>query len=283
MSNFTKMRLVADDELQNRKEKQLRTYDPKIRTLTFLQSDIDSILNADHSVNPDEMYHLFLTAQQRYNAFKTQAGDILLPGVIKSLQTTPQVVVPPETIEEILIRQVPAASRGKAKQILAEINAHPDILTYDQNNIVYTDGYPQFGSNFKELFISLFKQPNAEPVALSSFLDSLSKLNVAEKQISNRKLNPFHINPPEEFQEVDMPNLSALPGPSFGRRSARLMEASDKPQSSSFSRGLGSLSSKPGPKSKKAKTNQDEYFSPSSSPRPPGSQAKYLHVGHSHI
>ena len=66
MAAFKNINLVDDQELQQLIEKQIRQYDPRIRSMALLEKEIGSALNRD-DLTSEEKFALFKSAQHRYH------------------------------------------------------------------------------------------------------------------------------------------------------------------------------------------------------------------------
>jgi hypothetical protein len=255
MSNtFSKLRLVRDEELSDLKQKRIRNYDPKIRTLMFLQSEMDSILNS--GLAPEEMHNLFITAQSRYESFKRNTQDTRPPDPPRP--QTPQLFAAREENEEEfvdatdspededLIALVPKPSRAKAREVLKQINDNPDFITFDGRKQLHLHNQPLQGSNFHDLFLALFNPSSKRteyPHGEIPFHSALRDLNVATSLIPNKNYRSM------------VTGIGSLPSPphlgvSASSSSTSLAEPKHRSRDSSLSRmqtrGFSSLSHTPG-------------------------------------
>ena len=83
MSSFKKMSLVAQEELDRLKQKQLTSYQPELRSMVFLKDEMDTILNRS-DLPADEKLKLFQVAQNRFASIKSTA---LQPALTTSTTT----------------------------------------------------------------------------------------------------------------------------------------------------------------------------------------------------
>ena len=223
MTSFKKMKLVGEDELQRFKEKQIRDYDPKIRTLAFLQSEMDAILNADSDLNAEEKLKLFQIAQNRYDSFKKQSAVTNLPEKKQTVEAPAEEEAPPEDDfdaaaedaddDDLRILQfIPTLMREKAKQVLKIIKENPEDISYDSHNTVSLSGSPIEHSNFTDLFRSLYVKSRVKPAGQAEFVQVLKNLNVPNALISNKSLHKG----PSKRQRADfqfIPSASSVSPP----------------------------------------------------------------------
>jgi len=196
MSTFKKLKLVSEDELQRLKEKQIRDYDPKIKKLAFLQSEMDLLLNEDSGLNTEERLKLFQAAQQRFESFKAPSLDNL--PVVKKTVTEHEVeealegvqpFVDLEDDEDSVLGLVPAQLRTKAKGLLNLITTNPDLISFDSHNNVSISGTPIQGANFTDLFRSMYVHRKGEVPGQAKFLRALKDMNVPISLISNTRVH----------------------------------------------------------------------------------------------
>ncbi len=70
---------MSEDEINRLKSKQITQYDPQVRTMAFLQTEIDDILTRK-DLAPESIMALFQSAQNRYHSLKRKrTGEELGP------------------------------------------------------------------------------------------------------------------------------------------------------------------------------------------------------------
>ena len=73
------MKLMSEDEINRLKSKQITQYDPQVRTMAFLQTEIDDILTRK-DLAPESIMALFQSAQSRFHSLKRKrTGEDLGP------------------------------------------------------------------------------------------------------------------------------------------------------------------------------------------------------------
>ncbi len=213
MSSFQKMKLVEENELLRLKDKQIRDYNPQIRSMTFTQSEIDDIL-MDNKLSAEEKLLLINAAEKRYKGIKSTLGasstpqaPVVLAGMSTGL--VPKEPAPPLTglpavlpgaaavaaapdaddpVTQRVMRGVPVRMKKKAKEMFEYIKDYPDLINFNDKTMeVSINGQSIKHSNFLDLFRSLYSsRRNYTPVGSAAFLSALSDINAPTSLISNR-------------------------------------------------------------------------------------------------
>jgi len=76
--SFQKMKLVEEGELLRLKDKQIRDYNPQIRSMSFYQNEIDDILN-DTKLTPEQKFALMGVAEKRFTGINGTLGTVVTP------------------------------------------------------------------------------------------------------------------------------------------------------------------------------------------------------------
>ena len=105
MKPFRKLRVLDEDEYQRLQERSIKEYDPKIRTMAFLQTEIDQLLS-DPSLSSSDKLRLFQMAQNRLMNLKQQKAEDVVGPVVKFVK--PARVEPPIEAAPALDMPVPA-------------------------------------------------------------------------------------------------------------------------------------------------------------------------------
>jgi len=219
MTSFKKMSLIANEELERLKQKQLSSYNPELRSMVFLKDEMDQLLlRTDLPV--EEKLKLFQTAQHLFDSLKPQVQ--LTPAA-----STPSVVRTEDQEEERAddveperplmgpsaqpasafaraVTKLPKTMQSKGNQLVEFLDEHEGIITATPKGELAIRGESIPGTNFSDLFRHLFIHRKQTPPGLEHFVSALRELNVPRSTLSNRKV--IDLLDPEEFHDAS--NLS---------------------------------------------------------------------------
>ena len=106
--SFKKMRLLEEDEYLRMKDKQIKEYDPELRTLTLLKSEITDLLSND-SLDANEKQKLLNRAQIRFDN-------------LRNLQ-----VAKPEQPHEQQVAEIKVVPNDIAHEEIPDEKSQPDV------------------------------------------------------------------------------------------------------------------------------------------------------------
>ena len=215
---FDKFHLLKDEEYQRLRQKQVQSYNPELRILTRLDDEIKELLN-DTNVPVDVKVNIFNQLQQRIK--DVQAITKPVSGVTKVVSATevagpptttpvvvanadgqevanmeelPKEVVKIETkpqfepIDDSILNEVGIKTKKKATEMLEKIQAQPEVIAKNENNEIVLNGHVIKGSNFNDLFKSLYTQSfDSSQQGQIQFLKALNKLDIPLSLVSNTK------------------------------------------------------------------------------------------------
>lgn len=201
MSGWKKYKLLAEDEYERLKIKELRDYNPQLKSMVRAQMDIDNVLS-NKGITPDEKIKLIQTI--RYTSPKMEesappaplAPPVQLPSEPAPAEVaTQQVEEAHPNAEEFLSSEdisefVPDRFKARARLLSKHLSHHPDIVSIDDNLQLVINGKPIIGSNFVDLLHSLYvPRKNFRPPGQTDFIQVLRSLNVPSTYISNRSVS----------------------------------------------------------------------------------------------
>ena len=175
-SAFRKFKLMSDEEIDRLKQKQLTEYNPELRTLAHLQTEIEGALERNGADTDEAKYALLQTLQNRFKAVKATAAPtqpvglstilpMPAPPVVAAPPAPPVVGAPPidsapaqpEETESTQIRlSVLQKAHRKAEQFVKLIGDNPSVVTVDDDNQVVLRGRTLYGSNIIDLINALY-------------------------------------------------------------------------------------------------------------------------------
>ena len=216
---FDKFHLLKDEEYQRLRQKQVQSYNPELRILTRLDDEIKELLN-DTNVPVDAKLNIFNQLQQRIKdvqaitkpvsgvtkvvaptefagaptatpVMATNAdgeGEVgneeELPKPVQKIEPLPQF----EPIDESILKEVSIKTKKKAAEMLEKIKAQPQVIAKNENNEIILNGHLIKGSNFTDLFKSLYSQSfDSSQQGQIQFLKALNKLDIPLTLVSNTK------------------------------------------------------------------------------------------------
>jgi len=207
MTSFKKMSLIAQEELDRLKQRQLTSYNPELRSMVFLKDEMDQLLLRT-DLPAEEKLKLFQTAQHRFQALRpdvqsTTAGTTtstpraaaadeeeeaspIAEGEL--LAMGPSTGVPQSATFARVVTNLPKQYRSKGTQLVEFFDEHPGRFSATSTGEMAIDGKPIPNSNFNDLIRHLYIGHQQTPVGLEHFVSALRELNVPRTSISNRKV-----------------------------------------------------------------------------------------------
>jgi hypothetical protein len=191
---FQKMFLMSEEEMERMKSKQLKEYDPDLRSMTRLQDQATAILSKD-DMNPDELLKLINMLQSRFNQIKNKdKAEPELAGVSKIMAEPDE---PDEDEEEAPIPVQPMIGiakrdHAKARSLIQLLSKDPHSLSVNDRMEIVVRDRPIPGSNIHDLLSDLFTTTKSRlarprPFGFTSFVSALHDLNIPHTLISNPK------------------------------------------------------------------------------------------------
>ena len=154
-----RMRLVADDELDRLRDRQLLTYEPNIRAANKLDDEIRTLLEEDAKGSPDEMLRTLQAKQARLKMLLSaakEAGAPPAPAPPPPPVPAPAPVPVPAPVHvratvnrSTLLTDVPRRLREKARKAIEEMNDNG--ITFNSDRQLVINGEVVEGSNARDL------------------------------------------------------------------------------------------------------------------------------------
>ena len=195
------MSLVAAEELDRLKQKQLSSYKPELRTMVFLKDEMDEILN-NENLGAEEKLKLFQTAQHRFGSFTNVAEK--LPE-ISSVMPEPAAAPPPapaprpvrqlapvigqRTSRNSIVENIPSHYRNKALALLDHLDNNPEKIGWNDNGELIVNKKLIPNSIIIDIVRHLYiSKKGYNPNGVKQFVSALQKSNVAQTLISNKSI-----------------------------------------------------------------------------------------------
>ncbi len=179
MSAFKKMSLVAAEELDRLKQKQLTAYNPELRSMVFLKDEMDEILSRS-DLPADTKLKMFQVAQHRFGSLRQSifqqpiAPAKAAPAATAAAEGDVTHQPEGEQVNEIeaamdaapgpssafrtevpfteMVATLPKGYRKKGTELLGFFDEHKDRFQWGQRGELVVDGKIIPNSNFKDLF-----------------------------------------------------------------------------------------------------------------------------------
>ena len=189
------------EQRQAMQEKRIATYDPKLRSMAFLQSEINDILN-NHTLSPDARLKIFTVAQNRFLALKKAGSKAVYGGAeeeeelvpVPQARRHPEIGVVPggnrlegnemgededdfaDALSEIsdiqvasqrrlrkLVDELPKTYRKKAQYFLSLVHSQDSGIEVDDHLRVYLHGRMLPKANFGDIIEYIFRPRKNNP------------------------------------------------------------------------------------------------------------------------
>ena len=234
--SFDKYHLMRDEEYNRLRQKQVQSYNPELRLLTKLDDDMNEILN-DTTIPADVKVRIYDHIKQRFKDVKSASTAVkrkLTPPVEEEEEEAvsqaleepvEERVDTPKMMDESVLEGVEDNRAKKAKGLLSLIQDNPHIIAVNKNNEIVLHGKPVKGSNYYNLFHSMYthRGPTDTPsgnIGHSKFLSALNEINVPANLISSTS---------QYSKMVDLKKLTSPTG-SFSTPTMPTTPTSTKPQ-----------------------------------------------------
>lgn len=214
-----KVRLIEEEELKRLRDQQLTSYDQRIRSITTLMDQMDSILH-----RPVTAEQKVMAIQDLYSQIKSlRPGTIRLGQVSQHLDYDEPIPVPipvPLPVSEPpatsstdsshttdtskdkalarIVGSFPGKSANQAKQFLAFISDHPEIINFDEKAQLIVRGKPIPRSNLIDLVKSMISHQSqtSRVIGQSEFVKALQDINLPQHLIPNISMRAELLNTP---------------------------------------------------------------------------------------
>ena len=192
---FQKMFLMSEEEMERRKAKLLKDYDPDLRSMTRLQDQANTLLSKD-DMNPDELLKLINMLQSRFTQIKNKDKvEPQLAGVSKTMEQPEEDGDDEDEESPIPVQPmigIAKRDQAKARSLIHLMSKDPHSLSVnDRMEIVVRDRTIP-GSNIHDLLSDLFTTTKSRlarprPHGFTAFVSALHDLNIPHTLISNPK------------------------------------------------------------------------------------------------
>ena len=209
---------MSEEEINRLKSKQISQYNPEIRTMAFLQTEIEDILTRN-DLTPEDKMGLFHNAQQRFSSLhrKTTEPEAVAkpdlsspaapavaaqpaaaqpaddqpvaaadPGSSQAVDVTQLTPSAKRAIDRLLV-SVPQAHKKKAMSLLSLLSEN-SLISADSKGQVIISGKRYDGSNFVDLIHGLYSKSKKPTPALTEFGSALYELNIPRSLVVNQHL-----------------------------------------------------------------------------------------------
>ena len=216
------------EQLQAMQEKRIATYDPKLRSMAFLQTEINDILH-NRTLSPDARLKIFTVAQTRFLALKKAGSKAGLGGaeddeeVVPLARRRPEIGVDPgvnqpdgnamgededefadafSDIADIhvasqrrlrkLVDELPKTYRKKAQDFLSLVHSQDSGVEVDDHLRVYLHGRMLPKANFGDIIEYIFRprKNNPQPADFKRYWDyATGAFHLPASMIPNRALH----------------------------------------------------------------------------------------------
>ena len=192
---FQKMFLMSEEEMERMKTKQLKDYDPDLRSMTRLQDQANALLSKDN-MKPDELLKLINMLQSRFNQIKNQDKAEPEPAGVSKTMEQPEEPAEEEEDEPAIPVQpmigIPKRDEARARNLIHLLSKDPHSLTVNDRMEIVVRDRPIPGSNIHDLLSDLFTKTKSRlarprPHGFTSFVSALHDLNIPHTLISNPK------------------------------------------------------------------------------------------------
>lgn len=162
MNPFSKMRLLPEEEFQRLREARIKGYDPKLRTMAFLQTEVDRMLDDSSPLLPSERLQIFTMAQSRFENLQRQQPN--LPGGPLA-QPAPPI---PVHVETLPVAELPA--EVYAHHVVPEAQSPPLSVETEPLSRAPHNAFHEFAKALPNLV------PEERLEKASAFLNELRKV-----------------------------------------------------------------------------------------------------------
>ena len=188
MASFDKLLLLSEDERDQLRQKRIKEFNPQIRTLAFLEEEMEQLLN-DTTLDADRKLKLFQAAQSRYELLH-QTLPSTSPAIAPALAGITATPAPPTAAPPAAPSSSAAASAAlgaRIAQIHEFLKGHEDVIRADPASKLELSGVAT-ADNFSNVITFLAEQKHGKaPSSLSDLLSALHSIHFPVELISNKQ------------------------------------------------------------------------------------------------
>ena len=196
-----RMRLIADDELDRMRERQLASYDPTLRMANRTDQEMRETID-DESKPIEVRIELLRAQEERLRSLLAMAKQVPTlttttkaatrveaPGVAPAAAPANATIEPAEleALVDRSMRSVTVKSRGKARAALSELfRTRSDVVSVDKNMRLVLKGEPVEGSNMTDLVQAMYVPTLKHmPAHGEEFVNALRSINFPVSLVTN--------------------------------------------------------------------------------------------------
>ena len=194
MANFEKLLLLTEDERDQLRQKRIKEFNPQIRTMAFLEEEMEKLLNDTSPLDADSKLKLFQAAQNRYELLQqtlqpqtvpTLAGVVPPPKAAATTTTTTAVAT--GTTAAAGAAAAPSAVASRITKINEFLKGHEDVIRSDPALKLALGGVST-ADDFHNVIKFLAAQKHIKaPSALPELLDALHSIAFPSALIANKQ------------------------------------------------------------------------------------------------
>ena len=201
-TNFEKLLLVTEEERDRMRQKRIREFNPKVRTLAFLEEEMEQILN-DNKLDSEHKYKLFQMAQNRYEMLQSTEKTIALPNITQSSEATSTIAAPSK--EPVIVSKDAERQKHYESNIAAIHNylkAHKSVIDADDDFNLCLNGKPT-SDKFSNVVRYLASARHSKfPSSLPDLLATLKGINFPASMIVNKKAKTMYDNVQQGYGRI---------------------------------------------------------------------------------
>ena len=263
-----RMKLIAEEELNRLRQKQVTDYNPETRAYANLEDEMRTILS-DSRIPKDARARLVQHAQFRMNEMKKGTQEYAIHGLKRHLplpapEPPPAGADVPEAIPEeeagaaaaaappaestydrsLILGTINKKYSKHANQLLKLLDRNSGVVTFNEKMQLVLNGHPIEGTNSVDLVNALYTTgKNIRPAGIELFMHAIGSINAPASLVPNKTIAPMMYS---TYPAHDQPRKSTVryitkrTSLKSKRTSLKSKSASSKSQSGTGKRPPGS-------------------------------------------
>ena len=190
MANFEKLLLLTEDERDQLRQKRIKEFNPQIRTMAFLEEEMEKLLNDTSPLDADSKLKLFQAAQNRYELLQQTLQPQTVPA-LAGIAPAPKTAATTTTTTAVATGTTTTPSAVAAASCITKNNeflkGHEDVINSDPA-LKLALGAVSTPDDYHNVITFLAAQKHIKaPSALPEILAALHSIGFPSELIANKQ------------------------------------------------------------------------------------------------
>ena len=192
MANFEKLLLLSEDEHDQLRQKRIKEFNPQIRTMAFLEEEMEQLLNDTSPLDADRKLKFFQAAQNRYELLQQTLQPQTLAPALAGIAPLPKAPTAAATAATTTTA-APSVVASRIIKINEFLKGHEDLIHSDPA-LKLALGAVSTPDDYHNVITYLAAQKHVKaPSALPEILAALHSIAFPSELIANKQAKAKYI------------------------------------------------------------------------------------------